>query len=147
MSRWKPEEEKEADFWTCDEDAERLTYEDMDEAIEYFLDDLLSPKMTAQEVVDVLPKTIEVYGYVRDTIKPESYKGHVLEWFLETLDEEYGDPDGDLNDPTPGMQEAERVFIEAVLKEYVAWPCKKICTKTINTLKWVKENNPDWLED
>lgn len=119
-------------------DPERLEYEDDDEAIEAYLDDLYP---------DDLPETIELCGYARREIKPEFLSDSLLGSALEGLDEEFGDPDGNHTKPTQNMKDAEKVFIEAILAEYEPWMCECVSREEINVKEWVEKNAPHWLKE
>jgi len=115
-------------------DEERLVYTDEDVAIEAILDGIDGP----------LPETITICGFARMEI--DTLRLIPLEDCLETLDEEYGDPDGEYSESTEAMKEAERVFLAAIKKEYTPWACEEVCRKEITVADWVKENRPDWLQ-
>lgn len=123
-------------YWDCSYH-EQLTYEDQDEAIEAYLDDL--------DDVKNLPETIEVNGYARMVFNPAHC--HALTHVLEHMDEEYGDPDGGYTEPTEAMKAAEKVFLEAVAKEYTPWACEVVKTIKVNVKEWIAKNRPDWLEE
>lgn len=112
-------------------------FDDMDEAIEYYLDGIwkIEPDLylTVCEMAPMLP----MLGPCNSP----------LEYMIECLDEEYSDPEGDYSVPTPAMREAERVFIQAVLKEYKSWLCEPTGVKhTVRAYDWIKENAPQWLD-
>jgi len=115
-------------------DEERLEYADEDVAIEAILDGIDGP----------LPETITICGFAR--MEVDTLRLNPLEDCLETLDEEYGDPDGEYSESTEAMKEAERVFLAAIKKEYTTWACEEVCRKEITVADWVKENRPDWLQ-
>lgn len=133
------------DFWAIS-DTETLQHELVEDAVREYLDDFMSPHMT-QEDWDRLPETFEVLGYNRMTPNVECYC-RMLEDLLEYLDEEFGNPNGDPTQPTPGMQQAEKEFIEKVLKEYEVYQCEYSGDKvTISTIDWIREHEPEWLHD
>ena len=119
-------------FWG-QADEERLSYTDEHECIEGILDDIDDP----------LPEKITICGFARMEVATLCL--NPLENCLETLDEEYGDPDGEYSESTEAMKEAERVFLAAIKKEYTTWMCEEVCRKEIIVADWVKENRPDWL--
>ena len=92
------------------------------------------------------PEVLEVEGF-RKAAVPESFlRDFLLTRALEALDEKFGDPDGGYSAPTPGMIEAEAVFVRAVLKEYPVWTCEKTEeVEHIDVAEWVRENRPDLL--
>jgi hypothetical protein len=138
---------KEPEFWDC-QDSEVLDHTDKDDAIEYFLDGWLSGKMTKDEVLKALPETTEVKGYAKMKVNYRESWLSPLEDVLERLDEEYGDPSGgDYSKPTDRMKAAEKEFLKVIVEEYEPWMCEEVCKEEINTLEWVRENRPDWLED
>lgn len=114
-------------------DSERLEYTDEDEAIEGILDDIDGQ----------LPERITICGFA--CMEVIISRLHPLEDCLEALDEEYGNPEDGPDGPTKAMEEAERMFLEILKKEYVPWVCEEVCRKEINVAAWVKENRPDWL--
>ena len=126
------------EFWGKVDD-ERLTYTEMDDAIESIID--------GTDDIEDLPETIEVCGFAR--IEPSMKNGAevALERLLENLDEEYSDPDGSYTDPTDAMIEASEMFVAVVLKEYKCWACEPVKWETVNVQAWIKENRPDWLKD
>lgn len=129
-------------FWDCC-DSEELYHSDKDEAIEAFLDGFMLPVMKPEDWAAV-PKTIEVSGYVRAKVD-RNLDGIPLEHILELLDEDYGNPDAETK-PTKRMKEAEKEFLKVVLEEYFVWNCEKVCKEEVNTMEWILENNPEWLE-
>ena len=32
-------------------------------------------------------------------------------------------------------------------KEYTPWACEPVVTEEVDTMEWIKEHRPDWLED
>ena len=107
------ETDRKIEFWG-DKDDGNLTHTEMDDAIESALDGV--------DVVNALPETIEVCGFAHMELpSAESLARHVLEDFLEKLDDEYGNPDGDYTEKTDGMKEAAKEFVAAVLDNYTVW--------------------------
>ena len=121
-------------FWDCNEDAETLYHESIDEAVDAYLDDL--------KKLD-LDEEITVYGSVPMEIPDSQFE--VLDDLLERLSEDFGNPDGDT--VTPGMLAAEKAFIEAMKKEYKSWPCEQVKKVTVNCGEWVRVHRPEWLEE
>lgn len=122
------------EFWGSEND-ERLSYDNMDEAIESILED--SGETTG---------TLEICGFTRvDPPTVDWFASEILECALENLDCDLGDPEGG-TDPTSEMIEASKTFATELLKEYKIWACEVIERKTIDINKWIKENNPEWLK-
>ena len=134
MNEKREYKDSEIDYWDCREYAEQLSHGDIEEAVENYLDGLYQKDW---------PETLTVFGHVR--MKPLDEEFSDLERLLETLDEEYGDPDGDGPEQTPAMIEAEKAFIEVMRKEYHVWACEQVTTREINVQEWVKANCPHWL--
>ena len=131
-------EKNEIDFWGCEDD-EVLTHTEMDVAIEEELD--------ARNGIDGLPRTLEICGFVRaDKPTAESLLDNGLEYLLEYLDDNYGNPE-EYTVPTDTMKEAAKVFVQAVLNEYTVWSCSIVKRKTIDVAQWAKDNRPEWLDE
>jgi hypothetical protein len=117
------------EFWGA-EDQERLTHDDMDEAIEEMLDG-----------AEPMPETITICRYTpMKVVMPDA-----LEWVLETLDDEYGDPDDDYTTPTDVMKEAAQKFLDVIEREYHTWACDMVEKREVDVAAWVKEHRPNWL--
>lgn len=125
-------------FWDTD-DVEYLTHTEQDDAIESLLDGVGD--------IDKLPETLEIYGYARQLPKVNTWAVNILDRFLENLDEEYGNPDGNYTESTDSMKEAAEKFVTTVLDDYVSWVCDIVAHKTINVKEWIQKNRPDWLEE
>ena len=121
-------EERKIVYWGGPEE-ERLQYSDKEDVIEAILEDF-----------DELPETIEVCGYARMNINLGGAYGP-LERILESLDEEYGDPDGDGSEPTEAMKEAEKAFMAVIAQEYEPWACEEIARETVNVTDWIKAHH------
>jgi hypothetical protein len=129
--------EREIVFWGAEDDG-NLSHEDIDEAIEEVLDG------APCGIADRLP-IITMCGFARMPVSMSTLSP--LEHCLEHLDEEYGDPDGDSDKPTPAMLEAEKVFLAVIQTEYKSWTCEVVERRKINVADWIKEHRPDWLEE
>lgn len=131
-------------YWDCNGD-ENLTYSDINDAVEAYLDARLDPKMTPEEVLGSLPETVEVTGYARRTVDRKELQPLTL--LLEYLDDEYGGNEAaEKTYPSDKMLEAEKAFLNVVLAEYSPYWCEPVAEKTINTKEWIEEYRPDWLE-
>ena len=131
-----PEHEwvKRAAFWG-DEGQESLTDTDIDDCILYLVEDF-----------DDFDVTIDVYAFVPQAVQVDA-TSNILEPLLELLDDEYGDPDGGYSKPTTGMVEVAEYLAHVVETEYTAWACESIGIVEVDVLAWVKEHEPEWLED
>ena len=131
--------EREIVFWGWEDD-ESLSHYDKDEAIEAMLDGMDEP-------IAALPETIEVCGFARMEIHPNVLSADaILEDALERLDEEYADPHGEIEEPTPAMKTAAEAFVAVIKAEYMVWNCEVVARETVNVREWIKEHRPDWLE-
>lgn len=124
-------------FWGSEDD-ERLMHTEMDDAVESILEGM-------EEDVNNLPETIEVFGFASRKPNVKQWAEDVLHKLIESLDEEFGDPDDGYTATTDGMKEAADTFVTAVLKEYTVWACEFVKRETVNVQEWIKENRPDWL--
>jgi hypothetical protein len=89
------------------------------------------PWDTVDRVVDGEPDSItwpvKVLEFRRMTVsgfQKQRMAEAVLDTTLETLDEEFGDPDKENTRSTSAQQDAAVAFIESVVKEYQVWPCE-----------------------
>lgn len=114
-------------------DDEVLTYTHPDEYIKAFLD----------EAHPDYPETIEVVKY--QPMKPSigALDDHVLEYVLEALDEEYGNPDGGWPDATQKMRELAREFVQGVIDEYDPWAHEPVGGETVNVAEWLAKRGGD----
>lgn len=124
---------REVVFWSVGEQ-ENLYHETMEEAANNFIETWRLP-FTGEWPEDQ-PDVIELVGYARE--EPSICPGISLDHLLEHLDEEYGDPQGGIDDPTPAMIAAEKAFHEVVLAEYETWACKPVTRRLVNVRAWLK---------
>lgn len=105
-----------ADFYSCDKDGEELTAKSPEDAIDLYLGDLFD---------EMRPAELEVYAFRRNAVQEHDrahYARSVVECFLESVDEDYGNPD-EATEPDHGMLEAGKAFVDAALQFYVPWRC------------------------
>ena len=123
---------KKSELWGTG-DEEHLQYDNENECIEAMLDIMDNP----------LPEKITICGFARMDVDTTCL--NPLEYCLEGLDEEYGDPDGEYSKPTETMKAAEKTFLEIIQKEYKPWACEEVCRKEIIVADWISANRPDWI--
>jgi hypothetical protein len=116
------------DYWDYKSDREVFFYTTEDDAIEAFLDEASGSSCQ--------PETLTLHGYSRVKITGVNVDSP-LEYVIERLDDEYGNPDSDGTDITPAMEQAEQIFIDAILEEYVPWTCEHVVEKQINIKEWL----------
>jgi len=124
-------DERKPILYSCDE-AEYLTHETPDAAIESYLDDFADGD---------LPETVDCYGWARLVVSADFLSP--LEGMLEALDEEYAGDDP--QEPTEAMLAAEKAFVAAVVAEYQPWQCEVVSRETINCREWIREHRPHWV--
>lgn len=118
------------EFWSAD--GSNSLYETIDECIQNYLESI-DPKSH--------PKEVTVVGYERTKISQTFLEASVLEFTLDALDEEFGDPNGEHSDPTSKMKEAEMTFIKVILADYFPWTCERSNEfVTVNTQEWLAKN-------
>lgn len=115
-------------------DEERLTHDDMDEAIEAILDAWDGP----------LTGTVTVCGFARMPFRLDFDR--ILDDILERLDEELSNPDGEPTEPTPKMRAAAEALVDAIKADYVVWACEEVERHEIDVQAWVREHRPDWID-
>jgi hypothetical protein len=128
----REEAEKVCIYWACDE-PEKLICTTPNDAIESYLEGVEKP-----------PETVHLAGYTR---MPVAFSGSPLDYVLERLDEDHGDPDGVPDDPTEKMKAAEAAFIAAVLAEYKGHWCEDVYHEDVNARGWLAEHDPEWLKE
>lgn len=75
---------------------------------------------------------------VYSPVMPDTSCLNPLEFLLESLEEDYGDPEGAASyAPTKGMKDAEKAFINAVLREYEPWEKKEVETVKVDVKEWM----------
>jgi len=114
-------------------DSERYETSDPDEAIADIIDccdytENYLPDGGEIDIEAVTPVPLVVKG--RD----------LLEQLLETLDDEYGDPDGGGTEPTEGMVKAADALAAVIEREYSSWRCETRLRVVVNVAAWIKRN-------
>jgi len=99
---------------------EHLVAIDIDGALEEWLADVAFREEAASE--DVVIKRYKPMQLTPD----HNIFNRTLEDLMQTLDEEFGDPEGDAPEITNGMEQAMRTFAEAIIAEYPVWACEEI---------------------
>jgi hypothetical protein len=136
-----------ARFWTCDKDAELVTCESVDDAVEDYLDNC-DPADVAEMV------EITVYGWTPVKYDPDDTERRrlaedILQGFLENHCEELLNPEDAWWDAvTPRMETASRALVDLIVRELNVWSCeqKQTASITVNVPGWIMVNRPDWLE-
>lgn len=128
-------------FWDCDADTEVLRHETVDEAVTAFIEELGS-----KDVFGILDEPLSVYGYERMEPDELKYGASVLDFLLESIDETYGNPEGNPYDVTKEMKDASEVFVKTVIEEYSSWACEPVTEIKVNVREWVKKIHPEWME-
>jgi hypothetical protein len=106
-------------------DDERLIATSEDEAIEGILEDYEKD-----------PETLTICGYAP---RVPNWKWYTpLEHLLESLDEDYADPDGSNTEPTQAMKDAEAAFLAVIKAEYEVWMCDEVSRSEVNIAEWRK---------
>ncbi len=106
------------------------------EEVLYGLEDDETLSNSIEEVTDRFRdgEPVEVRVFRRMKVNSARLADRLLEWFLEDLDEDYGDPENPTVETVP-MKAAASQFVQAVLKEYVVWNCEPTgeSIKTVGT--------------
>ncbi len=131
------------DFWDCSEDSDSLFHDCMDEAIQDHLNDALGD----ENAKDLLDSTLTVYGFTKVKPTADTYADRVLWNLLETIDDDYGSPHGDVADATQAMVVAAKEFCEKVVKEYDSWACAVVKKVEVNVREWLEANDTDLLRE
>jgi hypothetical protein len=121
---------REVVFWSTQEDGDSLCESDMDQVIADHLDEYASSEWG---------ETLEVYGYA--PVECRIKDGTSLDYLIEFLDQDYGDPNGYGTEITQAMKDAEKMFYDIVLREYKPGTYEVVEKRTINIAQWCKDNN------
>lgn len=149
----KPDPFDGADYYDCS-DAESLTHESEDEAIEYLLDGWASPDCDMVALI-AEHSPITVTAYRRAEISEAEWLAralHAADSVLEGLDEEYGDPDGHhaLRKDEESLAAALAPVIRAWCKEhYQPWQCNPSGTRVYEADEveaMMRKYNKHWFE-
>jgi hypothetical protein len=124
---------KEAKYWSCNQDEELLTATTIDEAVQEFIDGC-----------EEIPIKVKVFGSAPMEVKWDYYGERALRDMLESIDEDYGDPDNS-TDITDEMEKAAKEFAEKISKLYHVWGCEQVDVVEVDMLEWCKENEPDLI--
>ena len=94
---------------------------------------------------DLLPETIRVLRWRRKPIDVPGQADAILEILLNRLDEDHGDPGGQLtNEPTERMAAAARTFLSQVAGEYRSWVCEPTGEhEDVNVRRWASRRFSD----
>jgi len=120
--------QREPQFYTYDEKAEKYFHRTLDDAI--------------QEVVDLrhpaFAEKITIYGFVPKEISDtyrEALANDMLDCILEKLDDDYGNFD-EGTDRQPSGVAAALEFVRTVVNEYEVFVCEKVATIEVNVAEW-----------
>lgn len=153
-----PEVLKECLFWTCDDAAERLSHEDLEEAVLEYLEgwsEKSGPEFEAF-LHGIAPVT--VYGYARAPVTDRDllkWAEWMVEQFAEAIEEdtELGDPDGNHEIfPPEGQQRLTPLVFEAlkqVRSGIEPWACEVVKEVELDgdaLVELVRRNQPEWFE-
>jgi len=101
-------------------DPEHMVATDIDGAIEEWLEDVaILEEAVAADVVIKRYKPIQL-------TPDHNIFNRAFEDLMQTLDEEFGDPEGDGIKITDGMKQAMNTFAEVIITEYPVWACEEI---------------------
>jgi len=129
------------ELWGIGGDDELTAYDPSD-AIEQYIEDIND---------EDLPFEVEVIGYTRVRPTIHDLQGRLIDYAMEILDEEYGDPEAPIRAPHSGQDAiyyAELHLIEEILKHYTPWLCREVIKKVYRlylnddgTIGWEEKSN------
>ena len=127
LAEWDAAPDERVRFWGGEEQ-ERLSCEDLDEAIGEIL-----------EECDPAPDEVVVVGFARLVVTPADLPrpSSVVEYVLDDLDSEYGDPNGGGQYPTEPMLSAARTLLAVIAGEYRPWACEEVIRVRVDVPGWV----------
>lgn len=141
-----------ADYYDC-RDSESLSHETVDEAIEDLLDSWSSPSCDMVALIqEQSPITVTAYRCA-EILEAEWTQRAVnaAEFILESLDEEYGDPDGSSREKEQSLGAALAPVIRAWCKEHhQPWQCNPSGERVYEADEveaMMRKYNKDWFEE
>ena len=139
--------------WYSCTDPETLTCTTPEDAIEQCLDDCLTPKMTAAEVVaEIRARPITVTAYKPTEIgkmEIDRWADRLLDSLGEEFSDEHGNPDDGPCDAFPAHAEATmRVAVREIVRGARVWGCEEVGKVTLTPDQieaLMREWRPDWF--
>ncbi len=131
--------DSEITFWSYNKDTERLHCETIEDAIVEFLD------MRQPEDVS----TITLYGWKRDELTDANAEtlGQIMaEAGYDWLNENWGDPDGYLEQETPKITGMIRELAREIVANYEVWSCSIVKEVEVDLQEWITKNRPEWVK-
>jgi hypothetical protein len=100
--------------------------DDLDDVVDRAVEDACETAWEgAERIMGRMQWPLRVWVYRRMPLPtPERLAERILTTALNSLDEEYGDPDGRAPEPTPAMQEPAMACAKVILAEYKPWACE-----------------------
>lgn len=125
-------------YYSCDEYAERLTATTVYDAVIEHVDQWETPP-TRDDIV-------KVTAFRRMALPSrENIAENALEHVLLSLDDEYGDDEGDsYSDAAAALKDDALAFTDAVRAKYVPWACEPHESFMVNVAEYVPS---EWLRD
>lgn len=142
------------DFWDARSDRETLSHESLEEAVEYYLDDVLNrPVGVEADLREMFPEGFTVYGFRRKEVT-QQWRARVAESmaerFAEEFEDEYGggDYEAAFDENAQDDLEAELLLLVEKLK-LSPWQCEQEVKTTIpidELITALREWCPHWFE-
>jgi hypothetical protein len=134
-----------SEYFHWQEYGDRQPFEDLDEAVEDYLNDFITG--------EAWPEPVTIFGYsvkripVQDPQWVSGWASHIAESLWERLDEEFGNSDESQGVPDEVVKLAEQFVLAAAahFDDHNIWPDGT--SETINVHEWVLANRPEWLND
>lgn len=149
--------DNEAVYWDAMQ-RDRLDHETLEEAVLEYVESYSPDGAKAlKEWIEDLDD-IEVNGYSRTDFTGTNYAQNeafeASERFVQSIEEEFGDPEGEMESFSPEVLTELRKDLEAAyakaLSKAITWRCEQTTVKKVpseEVLQIVKEWNPEWLEE
>lgn len=145
-----PEPSTRAVFWSC-LDPEQLSLESPEEAIEEVVDRVAADSIQ-EAIAKVCPLTVK--GYAPNEMDMDwvaSLSERAVEHFEESIQDEYGDPDGDslIEKNKPALTKAIAAAFRAAVQGVTPWSCAVVETRVYTAAEVeaiLREECPEWFE-
>lgn len=138
-----------ADFYCAEEFSETFSHTLVDDAIAEYVDDWVEIDWDEEEeCFEFSHEEVTIYAYTRKSVSEREMRWAAeaaLDEVLERFHEEYGNPDESYV-PSDALEEAAKVFVAAVVRDYKVWQCDQVASRTYDLHEWVEKNKPELLK-
>lgn len=144
-------------FWSCDDGAERLSHNDLGDAVEEYVDGFNSPNCDVEKILREEVSPLVIYGYTRAEVTDRhlaDFANDLADHLAESLDEdEFGDPFDDhqvlAEDDKKAIAERFCTVLREERARFVPWACEvtmRVVVEGDELVRMVREICPYWFD-